>query len=394
MKINIEYFLSRHICLAILMVGMVTGSVFAQDVTLKELIAAADLIVIGKAQTRSINDLVATAEIIPARVLKGSQSQSPIIIKFTVDQDYADALAKSLSRQNRPEPKYHTMWFLKNSEGAGWEALHILRQENIFSYVITVSDLSLPGDFAYDPSATVQAKVIKEFGAQMERAWGQNNEKAIHVRDRNLLLFALFHIDSSMDGAADLAERFSKLNSDRLRSLGLAWGLRGGDSNALKKIETETKTFLVEQESAIASGIGSYQGNAPLFIKGLGKLVNPSFPTRIREEAGRVLRAVHSKEAVPFLAAMLDSDLGNLKYNGVMGLASFAQGLPITTPENVRTGNWLKPEPGSNSATYAVAPQEASRYMPATDTFEKDQTRYTGYWKSWWAKHRSVLEQP
>lgn len=277
-----------------------------------------------------------------------------------------------------------------------WEALPFMYEvfrEAIRGYYVAISDSPFPDGFAYEPSATVQTKLIKELGAEMERVWGNNNGE-LDVRDRCLLKLAEDISIGSMDSVSELTERFSKSNSERLRSLALSWRIRGADSTALKEIANETK-LLEMQAGEIATAISSYRGSDPLFIQGLGKLIsNKSLPTGIREQAGRVLRAVHSKEAVPFLAEMLDSDLTILKYDGVMGLASFALNLPIATPENVTSMNWLRPQPRSESMTYAVTLEEARGYMPATDTFEKDQTRYTGYWKSWWAKNRSVLEQP
>lgn len=379
------------------MVGTVTGSVFAQNSTLKELEGTADLILIGKSRATSIDGLVASVEITPVRVLKGGSSitsQSPTVAKVRVEQQYVDVLTKLLTNPTSQKNQSPLgMWFLKHLEGKDWDALPLSGSDSIPKYFVTISDLPLPDDFAYEPSATVQTKIIKELGAEMERVWGNNQPE--YVRYKSLRFLALNSIATGMDGVAELAVRFSKSNSEQLRSFAMSWRIQGGDSKALTELEDEKTLLRSENRSSeIANAISSYRGSDPLFIQSLGKLTSKPIPARIREEAGRVLRAVHSKEAVPFLVAMLDSDLDNLKYDGVMGLASFAQDLPVTTPENVRTGNWLKPGPNSKSATYAVAPQEASQYMPATDTFEKNQTRYIGYWKTWWANHRSVLEQP
>jgi hypothetical protein len=77
-----------------------------------------------------------------------------------------------------------------------------------------------------------------------------------------------------------------------------------------------------------------------------------------------------------------------------MGLASFALNLPTATSEKMANMAWLRPQPGNESRPYAVAMAEARLYMPATDVFEKDQARYTGYWKGWWVKNRGILSQP
>ena len=397
MKIDIKYSSFRSVCFLLFLIGIVAGSVFAQDLNLTQLEEAADLIIVGKARVLSIDGLVAAVEIIPVRELKADQpitSQSPIVAQMIVSEDDADAIARLALAQN--DQNYQKaqnslgMWFLKNLGELGWKALPLSGRRSIYKYCAALSDLPLPDHFAYEPATTVQTKIIKELGAQMERLW-KNNEPTRRVRDLSLEYIALHSIDSRMDGVVELAERFSKSNSDQLRAYPLLWRIRAGDSKALNEIENDKK-LTQRQEAAIATVIGSYRGDDPLFIEGLGKLTSNAFPNSIRQQAGYVLRAVHTKEAVPILVGMLDSDLDDLKYNGVMGLAAFALDTPVLTPEIVRTMGWLRPGPKNKSAAYAIPLEEATKYMPTTISFSFDQARYISYWKNWWVTNYSYIQ--
>jgi hypothetical protein len=99
----------------------------------------------------------------------------------------------------------------------------------------------------------------------------------------------------------------------------------------------------------------------------------------IRNSATQALRAIHSEPSLPFLAALLDDDDRDLAYDGMMGLAEFATGMPV----------------GSTRESGPVVPhQELRRHSPSIPLFETDPKRYLDYWRGWWKCQACRLDHP
>jgi len=75
----------------------------------------------------------------------------------------------------------------------------------------------------------------------------------------------------------------------------------------------------------------------------LTSLANIALPSsQLREPAVRALSSIHSRDARPFLASLLTSTDSGERMRGVFGLASFANGCPIETDDNVATMDYLR----------------------------------------------------
>jgi len=72
---------------------------------------------------------------------------------------------------------------------------------------------------------------------------------------------------------------------------------------------------------------------------------------------------------------------------GVTGLASFANDMPMQTPQNVVNMGWAKTGKGSYTT------EETLRNFPAKDDFIKEESKYVGFWKNWWATNQATLTQ-
>ena len=104
--------------------------------------------------------------------------------------------------------------------------------------------------------------------------------------------------------------------------------------------------------------------------------------------AAVVLWAVHTRESLPYMAALLDHPDQAMRYLGVIGLATFANNLPVHNPKSSTASmDWLTPLPGK--APYAT--QETREHFAARDVFENQESKYLDFWKRWWVEHRVEL---
>jgi len=102
--------------------------------------------------------------------------------------------------------------------------------------------------------------------------------------------------------------------------------------------------------------------------------------------ASYLLRANHSKETLPHLAKLLDHTLKEMRYEGLMGLAAFANNFPMMTPANQASMAWKTP---LQPAPYSTAETRAN--MPTPNTFAAREGRYINFWKGWWQQHETEL---
>jgi len=107
----------------------------------------------------------------------------------------------------------------------------------------------------------------------------------------------------------------------------------------------------------------------------------------LRRAGIRSLRAVHTKETIPFLASLLDNDDASLRMEAVFGLSAFANGCPAQTPQNVASMEYLQfrnPSPYRTDLT--------RRHFAFGRGSEIDEARLVSFWKSWWTSHRSDFD--
>jgi len=95
---------------------------------------------------------------------------------------------------------------------------------------------------------------------------------------------------------------------------------------------------------------------------------------------------MHTQNTLPILAKLLDADTVDLRYEGVLGLASFANGLPMLTRTNVTGIEFAQPTSNSPFTT-----EDTLRHTPTEPAFRQDEMKYVGFWKAWWAAHQSQL---
>jgi hypothetical protein len=105
--------------------------------------------------------------------------------------------------------------------------------------------------------------------------------------------------------------------------------------------------------------------------------------------ASDALRAVHSKDSLPFLVALLDSPNAQIRHEGLAGISMFVENLPIQKPDMVPNMTWLTAE---GPAPYRTA--DTDKYSAKLGEPPNRQAEYIAFWKSWWVKVGSQLTKP
>jgi hypothetical protein len=112
----------------------------------------------------------------------------------------------------------------------------------------------------------------------------------------------------------------------------------------------------------------------PNAVNVLGQLAGDTSNTmELRAAAATALARVHTKQALPFMAALWDSPDSTLRSCGVSGLSMFANNVPIGSHEPA-AGEWR----WRTEDTIAHSAMDASN---------------AGFWKSWWVANQAALAQ-
>jgi len=122
----------------------------------------------------------------------------------------------------------------------------------------------------------------------------------------------------------------------------------------------------------------------PEAIKVLGELS--------REPAGKTaplalqtLRRLRSKETLPYFALALENSDADVQYQGMAGLAEFANGF------------WQKPGPEGAARTGVpgrvteFTSSDTLSHFPAVDTFRESREGYVNFWQAWWQANKAGI---
>jgi hypothetical protein len=112
----------------------------------------------------------------------------------------------------------------------------------------------------------------------------------------------------------------------------------------------------------------------------------------MRRAAVRALAAMHTKEALPFLATLLDSADPFEQGQGVFGLGAFANGCPPQTPGNVISMDYIKFKNPSAFKTDDTIAHFAFGGNPAAD--EPEHVARVAFWKAWWGTNGNAAQKP
>ncbi len=175
------------------------------------------------------------------------------------------------------------------------------------------------------------------------------------------------------------------------KGLAVAIQLKNSDPEALPKLLDDgwaalPMSFRVDVASPLCT---SYRSPSPAGLAVLGRLTAVQEPIYIRRCAAMALRAIHVQAALPYLAALLDSDQTELRLLGAWGLSDFVHSGRIPSEPELR-------ERGSkiDRTSHAMSNAETlENSVPSRDAFVQNEQRYLSYWHNWWLTNKGQLYQ-
>jgi hypothetical protein len=131
---------------------------------------------------------------------------------------------------------------------------------------------------------------------------------------------------------------------------------------------------MADTHGSLARAPCQFRASSDENTRTLGRLSAAPFPDPIRSCATYSLRATHTAASLPFLKALLDEKDAGMRYDALVGIASFALRVPTNkgVPEFPAGGN-----------------AEDLRHYPSRDLFDQDEQMYISYWKNWLQQNRN-----
>jgi hypothetical protein len=224
---------------------------------------------------------------------------------------------------------------------------------------------------------------VQMINGQVDRSYGFGNYAAKALQLNEAL--------ATLGDQPTLHAVYRELASDPagyLRAIGIAGLIAANDPAGPKLAAVEVRNLFREAYvSPIAMGLMGYRNPEDSeAILALGRIATEftdlDMPM-LQKSAARALNALHTKETLPALIALLDSDdaeVGGLAMNGI---CLFVRNGPIVTPQSIPSGSWRQsrePAPFRTKDTDAYCwmnPLPASWAPP----------EYKAFWKTWWQAH-------
>ena len=177
-------------------------------------------------------------------------------------------------------------------------------------------------------------------------------------------------------------------SSGTKRATGLAGLIERKDKPALMEFLRTRTTFSQLQADRIGARLSLFDVTDVEVIRALGDvLIDPSCPAILQGEIAQALRAIHTKETLPYLAKLLDSPNPDRQQDAVFGLSGFANGFEKVTPESTRKMTWLT----NRKDTPYTTDQTRHYLMLLGNASDAARQEIVTFWRNWWQDHRAEL---
>ncbi len=180
--------------------------------------------------------------------------------------------------------------------------------------------------------------------------------------------------------------------SPALRAAGIQGLVAAGDPDGVKRAAADWDQLAASADvQPLVMALMSYSNAAdPQAVRALGALaLRPEAVAGLRENAAYALRAIHTKESLPALAALLDEDAERVSSYALSGFCLFVRNAPPVTPQSVPSMSWMQ---SREPAPYLTPETERYCLMGGRPDPSRNKAEYVSFWKSWWAANRADLE--
>jgi len=177
---------------------------------------------------------------------------------------------------------------------------------------------------------------------------------------------------------ARMLDTFARSSSLTLKTLALGSGIRRGDIGLLKQLADQSPAIAQSKlHHHVSFAISAWRNPDAEGLTALGRLATQSGENSMTRPAAEALMMIHTKDAVPHLVRLLASKDTVLRGAAIRGLSMFVRGIPILTPENVRTMQYLNEKP-SEYWDPGIAP-----YVTMIPIPPEKEAAFVNAWTSW-----------
>ena len=345
----------------------------SSSVPLTALVDRADAIVVASSRNGLQSGTAISFDLSVIRVVKGAAAAGSVVrITWTADEPISGV---------QELPNRTGIWFLKWNPSGETSALGIqvpaLDLEDIY---YPVPGPPRTGAYAGAGGESQIEVVVLELAAAID-AFGDKAPRGIN----HALLTA------GPDRCARTYKRLLNCPSAYVRALALAGLIPSNDPSVVVQI---AKTLADLRKSPargwIGVGLQSYFNTDPVGVAALGEIAATAEGSDfIAENAAFALVNIHTRDALPHLARLLDSPNPKVQSLAVSGISAFVQGLPVRKPADAISMAWLKPAEKSGYLTDEVRP-----YLGMGDLRSDRATETVRFWKAWWTSHQQELQSP
>ncbi|MFN0172905.1 MAG: hypothetical protein ACKV22_41535 [Bryobacteraceae bacterium] len=274
------------------------------------------------------------------------------------------------------------VWFLRAGSDGAYDVVPVFQGTIPLGMTYYPTPAAAPSPaYQYTARAPVLDKVA------LELAWAAEQSDREPMTD-----FAISRVMRGYDSPAIRAiyQRFAESPKRHLRATGLAGLIRLRDWNALARLANEIKTL--GSSFQLAEAVMTVRDPSPEVVRamariGLESACNEKEGCGYRESAVLMLADVHTRESLPYLAAMLDDKRQRNRGQAVRGFTLYVGNYPIATPERVASGESIRRQTPSKYET------EETRLHSHSGLFKdtQEEARIVAFWKSWWARNQVEL---
>jgi hypothetical protein len=274
------------------------------------------------------------------------------------------------------------IWFL-NSQGDGtYKLTPVISGKVPLNFYPAADRGSCPGALAYTSEATITDKIALELACAASKESGSPSSFSGSMVEGTYGLGTSARVH-------DAFMYLAQLSGSRQKAIGYACLIANKDPAGLALLAQHIQELTdYDLQVVVARTILSWHDPDPAATRSIGRIAtSPRATGTLLRCACLALREIHTVETLPFLRLLLDSPDRNARLDAIASLIAFVTGLPVHTPENSVTMEFMKPSPTpySNDSSW--------RKFPITsDSSDAELQVAVAFWKQWLSAHPELTQ--
>ncbi len=348
---------------------------------LAQRIEQADTIVVAKLNSAAIrvsgNQLSINITLHVDRVLKGDAIPGADLAAHLEGRSY---FAAPNPGQSSVTEKLYGIWFLSSATRISTVISRDGSSGELYFAPVILPEGAPAGNLGATPAASVADELASAFRWTAETHGTQ--------------LHSLIEDSRSLESSITLPiyKQFAADKSATLRVVGIDGLIAANDPEGVKRAAADWSALSAAADvNPIINSLMAYSNSSDAeAVRALGALAMRDHPEPgLRENAAYALHAIHTKEALPALVALLDDTSDRVRPQALSGLCLFVRNASALTSDSVPSMSWMQihpPTPFLNPET------EHWCLLGGTTGPAGDLDAYASFWKSWWNEHQLEIQ--